>query len=264
MQILHELTRRGYVTMRVEKTSMGDSGGPPCYSEAGDLAQEVDGYRAGFRALAQHPSVDPGRIVLFGHSAGATLAPLVARGLNVAGIVGAGAMGTTFHRYILAMRERERRLEGRSDAEVQKSMAITTACLDRLLIKGEAPGDIESSQPECRKQVRFDSPPSYIAQWTRLDLAEAWTHVRAPVLILYGAADFVTSEDESRALVEKINAAAPSPPARLEILPMDHGFLAFGTAQRAWNAEQGIVPPAGVLGEAIDSIDAFFRDLQRR
>ena len=49
----------GYVTMRVEKTGMGDSTGPACYSsEAGDVVREVEGYyRAGYAALAQHPSV---------------------------------------------------------------------------------------------------------------------------------------------------------------------------------------------------------------
>ncbi len=258
VQILYELTRRGFVTMRVEKTGIGDSTGPACYSADGDLMQEVAGYKAGHAALSAHASVDPKRIFLFGHSAGGTLAPLVASdNLAVAGIVAAGAMGTDFLRYILAMRERERRLEGRADEEIAKSMKVTTACLTRLLKDGETPDAIEQQHPECKKQVRFDSPPAYVEQWNRLDLQQAWSQVKAPTLVLYGTGDFVTSEEESAALVAKINKGGNPQQARLEVLPMDHGFFAHSTPERSWRAEQGVVPPAGLLIQVIDTIAEF-------
>ena len=116
--------------------------------------QEVEGYRAGFAALAQHPSVNAKRIYLFGHSAGGTLAPLVARDLNVAKIAVAGAMGSNFIEYVVAMRDRERALEGRSKEEIAQMQAVTQACLARLLEAGQSPDAIEAAHPECKKQVR--------------------------------------------------------------------------------------------------------------
>jgi uncharacterized protein len=263
-QMLYELTRRGFVTMRVEKTSMGDSTGPPCYSDAGDVDQEVAGYRAGYAALAAHPSVNPKRIYILGHSAGARLAPLVAKDLQVAGIIAAGAMGTDFMRYVLAMRERERRLEGRPDAEVEQMMAITRGCLHQLLVEGKSPDEIEKANPKCKKQVRFDSPPAYIAQWTKYDLSESWAPVKAPVIVMYGTGDFVTSEEESAALVSRINAGGKADQAKLVVLPMDHGFMAHETPERAWRAEQGIIPPAGLYKRVVDSIESFATETQRR
>lgn len=264
VQILYALTRRGYVTMRVEKTGVGDSTGPACYSEEGSLDQEVAGYRAGYKALTEHPSVNRKRIFLFGHSAGATLAPLVAKDLAVEGIILAGAMGTNFLQYILAMRERERHLEGLPDGEVAKAMEITQGCLSKLLLEGQPADKIEKENPACRKQVRFDSPPSYVAQWMKLDLSAAWQPVTAPVLVLFGSGDFVTSEEESQALVTRINAASGKEQARLATLPMDHGFLAHPTPDRAWKAEQGVVPPAGLLSRVVDSIESFLLEVQSR
>ncbi len=263
-QILYALTRRGYVTMRVEKTGVGDSTGPACYSEQGNLDQEVAGYRAGFQALAAHASVNPRKVFVFGHSAGSTLAPLVSKGLPVAGVIVAGAMGTNFLEYILAMRERERHLEGLPDEDVAKAMEITRGCLTRLLVEGQPADRIERENPACKKQVRFDSPPSYIAQWMKLDLSAAWEPVTAPVLVLFGSGDFVTSEEESQALVTRINAASGRQQARLATLPMDHGFLAHPTPDRAWKAEQGVVPPAGLLSRVVDSIESFLIEVQSR
>src|ERR1700674_1543259 len=50
-KLLYGLTRRGFVTMRVEKTGVGDSQGPSCESERADLQSEVKGYVEGLRAL---------------------------------------------------------------------------------------------------------------------------------------------------------------------------------------------------------------------
>ena len=38
---------------------------------------------------------------------------------------------------------------------------------------------------------------------------------------------------------------------------MDHDFYAHSTPERSWRAEQGIVPPAGLLMAVVDSIAEF-------
>jgi alpha-beta hydrolase superfamily lysophospholipase len=254
VQLLYELTKRGFVTMRVEKTGTGDSEGPPCYGPGGGLGQEVRGYQAGLRALASYDYVDPQRIFLIGHSAGATLAPLVAKGQKVRAIAVAGAMGTNFFDYMFAMRQRELELAGKSQEDVSTSLGITKRCTEWLLKDHRSPDDIEKASPECQHRVRYDSPPSYIQDWADLDLAKAWHEAPdVPVLVLYGSGDFVTNEHESRELVKKI------PHATYRSLPMDHGFLAYGSQRDAWNAEQGKGTGAALLTAAVDEIERFFK-----
>ena len=259
VQLLYQLTRRGFATMRVEKTGVGDSEGPPCYSESGGAAQEVRGYQAGIKTLASYDFVDPSRIYLIGHSAGATLAPLVAHGQPIHGIALAGAMGTDFHEYLMAMRRRDLELAGKKNEEIDASLAITKRCTDWLLKDRRTPDDIEKASPDCQHRVRFDSPPPYIQDWADFDLQRMWNETPdVPVLVLYGSGDFVTNEHESRALVDKINAAHPNR-AVYKGLPMDHGFLAYENQRDAWDAEQGRGGGATLLSAAVDEIEHFFK-----
>jgi dienelactone hydrolase len=75
--VLRRIATQGYVTMRVEKSGVGDSRGPAC-AEIG-YTQELDGYRAALAALKAHPSVDASQIHLLGVSLGGVFAPIVAR-----------------------------------------------------------------------------------------------------------------------------------------------------------------------------------------
>jgi len=89
--LIHAVGSQGFVTMRVEKSGVGDSGGPPCDSIG--FEEELAGYRAALNALRSHPSVDPQRIQLIGISLGGVFVPLLASETNVAGIVVYGTPG---------------------------------------------------------------------------------------------------------------------------------------------------------------------------
>ncbi|MDX2152245.1 MAG: PDZ domain-containing protein [Bryobacteraceae bacterium] len=238
-QLLHAFTaKHSMVTMRVEKTGVGDSEGPPCYSADAGLAQEVGGYVAALEALRKAPNVDPARVYLFGHSAGVLHAPLVAAGRGVAGIIAAGGSGAPYFDYHSAMRRREFELAGKPAAEIEAQMAITTRCLTALLKEHRSPDEIEKEMPDCRRRVRFDSPPVMVDDHARVDLQKAWD-ATAPVrvLLLYGSGDFVTSRAQTEALRDMINK--PLRRAEMKVLPMDHGFLAYGKESEAWEAERG-------------------------
>ena len=82
--LLHALGSRGFVTMRVDKSGVGDSEGPPCGSIG--YTEELAGYRAAIKALLSHPSVDRARVYLVGISLGGVFAPIIAAETHVAGI----------------------------------------------------------------------------------------------------------------------------------------------------------------------------------
>jgi uncharacterized protein len=86
------IAAQGVVTMRVEKSGLGDSQGPAC-SEIG-YTQELDGFRAALAALKRHPAVDPNRLYLLGISLGGVFAPTVAGENHVRGIVVYGTRAT--------------------------------------------------------------------------------------------------------------------------------------------------------------------------
>jgi dienelactone hydrolase len=82
--LMHAIGSQGFVTMRVEKSGVGDSEGPACASIG--YVEELSGYRAALTALRAHPSVDPQRVYLVGISLGGVFAPILAAETKVAGI----------------------------------------------------------------------------------------------------------------------------------------------------------------------------------
>jgi dienelactone hydrolase len=88
--LVRTIAAQGFVTMRVEKSGVGDSQGPPC--SAIGYAQELDGFRSALAALKQRPPVDPNRVYLLGISLGGVFAPLIAGENRVRGIIVYGTL----------------------------------------------------------------------------------------------------------------------------------------------------------------------------
>jgi pimeloyl-ACP methyl ester carboxylesterase len=87
--IVRELTKHGYATMRVDKPGVGDSEGGPCNSAPFD--RELAGYRAALEAFRAAPNIDTKHLYLFAHSLGGTFAPYVAASMRLRGIAVYGA-----------------------------------------------------------------------------------------------------------------------------------------------------------------------------
>jgi dienelactone hydrolase len=88
--LVRVLAARGYVTLRVDKSGVGDSRGPAC--DAIGYIEELDGYRAALSALKQHAAVDLERVFLLGISLGGVFVPTLANESAVRGIVVYGTL----------------------------------------------------------------------------------------------------------------------------------------------------------------------------
>jgi fermentation-respiration switch protein FrsA (DUF1100 family) len=84
-QLAHALAEGGLASLRYDKRGVGES--PGDWRRAG-LGDNVEDFRAAVQTLADRPEVDPGRVLVAGHSEGALLAASVAAGgTPVAGAV---------------------------------------------------------------------------------------------------------------------------------------------------------------------------------
>ncbi|MDQ3034089.1 MAG: hypothetical protein M3Y87_16890, partial [Myxococcota bacterium] len=79
LKLVQALTQLGLATLRVDRSGLGDSGGPPCVDT--DLETELAEHRAAHAHLLGHPDVDRARVHLFGRSLGGTLVQLLAHEL---------------------------------------------------------------------------------------------------------------------------------------------------------------------------------------
>ena len=91
-EFIHRIAAEGYATMRVEKSGVGDSEGPPC--DTIGYWQELEGYQAALAVLRHHPQVDANRVFLVGISLGGVFAPTLAAQTPVRGLVVYGTLAT--------------------------------------------------------------------------------------------------------------------------------------------------------------------------
>jgi uncharacterized protein len=232
-RLAHDLGRRGIVAMRLEKSGVGDSQGPPCMTV--DLNAEMRSYAVALKALRRDSHADPEHIYLFGHSIGSIIAPRLANDGGVAGVIVAEAVGRNWFEYELWNLRRQKGLAGEAPAQVDSTLAEKEICMHRLLIEKQPESEIELTQPACKVRNAYPAAASYMQEVAALNIAEPWAHFSHPLLAIYGTGDFVTAEADHRRIVDIVNASHPGAATLKLVADMDHHLDVAGTQQQAYD-----------------------------
>lgn len=234
-KLLYGLTRAGFVTMRVEKSSMGDSEGPPCLSTVIDLQAEQRAYVEGLKALKQYPFVDADNVFLMGISIGGVQAPLVAQQVPVKGIVVINTVIKPFLEYLIDTRRRQNLLRHIPYDEMERRLRSNERCNHRLLVERQTPEQILKDSPECSDFITYPASYTYMQQWAALNPAEEWKKVEAPVLVVYGTSDFVSTIADDPYMVDVINSFHPGHATLKAISNMEHGMTKAASMEASLN-----------------------------
>lgn len=238
-QLLYHFTRRGFVTVRVEKSGVGDSEGTPCATV--DFDNEAAGYAAALHAMEQYPYVDPNRIFLFGHSIGGIEAPmLAAHDTTIRGIVAMSTVGIAWFEYELANLRRQLVLQGLAPDSVERAMRVKERCMHDLLVERQSLAQVIAADSTCRPYVQYPAHYTYMQQVNAQNLAALWRAVRARVLVVYPTSDFITSEQEQRYLVDAINVMHPGQATFATVAGMDHYLAAEESMTASLKDSRGI------------------------
>jgi pimeloyl-ACP methyl ester carboxylesterase len=247
-KLLYALTRGGFVTVRVDKTGMGDSGGPPCATA--DLDLETRGYVAAARAARGYDFVDPDRLFVVGHSIGGLVGPLVAAEVPVRGIVAAETVGADWYEYELENTRRQLLLSGADYEAVEATMSDKPKCARLLLLDKQSPDEITKADAGCAQFMNYPADYRYVQQIADLNLAKLWKQFGGAVLAIYGSSDFITSADEHRYLVATVNAAHPGKGTFVEIPGMDHYLTKRASQAESMRSATTPGSPPGEYNEA--------------
>ena len=232
-RLLYGLTRKGYVTMRVDKNGEGKSQGPPCDSPQSDLQLAVQRSVAGLKLLSQSDFVDTHSIFIFAHSIGPLEGVLVAEKFPVRGFIAAETIGKSWFEYQLENIRRQTLLFAPYD-EADRAVRVGEKCTHLFLVQKLRPEQIVKDHPECQDYVQtFGVSYTYLQQIADLDLAVEWKKVDVPVLVTWGSSDPATTAEESHYLVDAINSFHPGRASYAEFPGMGHG-LDLSPSPRAW------------------------------
>ena len=149
-QLLYGLTRRGYVTMRVEKNGEGRSGGPPCASEQSDLQLAVRRSLAGLNWLTKADFVDRDRIFIFAHSIGPLEGVLVAQRFSVRGFIAAETIGKSWFEHQLENARRQVLILGQPYDAADRFVRTLEKCQHRFSSRSKNPSKSSRTRPSVR------------------------------------------------------------------------------------------------------------------
>ncbi|WP_324672223.1 CocE/NonD family hydrolase [Hymenobacter sp. GOD-10R] len=222
-RIIDSLSRHGYATMRVDKTGMGDSKGIPCLES--DFQTEANGYKAGLASIQKLDFVDQQNIFITGFSIGGIMAPLVAEGQPVKGVVVYGTASRNFIEYALQNKRNQAQLQQLPYDSITNLMKTYTAALHLLLTEKQTPAQVLAKYPNAKPLISFPQHYTYMQQWQEVNLAAAWKKLNTRVLALRGAADYISYNEDHQLIVDIVNREHPGQ-ATFQLLPnVDHGFV---------------------------------------
>lgn len=236
--IIDDFTRRGFVTMRVDKPGCGDSEGGPARDV--DFDTELDGYRQALKMLKGRGEVDANAIFIFGHSMGGVMAPLLSAKDPVHGIIAYGTISRTWTEYMLENLRRQMELGGATPAEIDRTLRTDAALLAYLYSEKLSPRVIAERYPNLRDhlaqtvtedQYVFGRSLTFFRQLADKNLAEAWQTFDGHVLAIWGTGDYVSNEDDHALIARIVDRYHPGHGTFRAFEGIDHG-LNRSTSQR--------------------------------
>jgi pimeloyl-ACP methyl ester carboxylesterase len=255
-QLIEQLTASGFATLRVERSGVGDSEGPPCTEL--DLEAELAGFRAAFASVDAHPALRRDGIFAFGRSLGGMLLPLVLAGRKWAG---AAVWGTTSRRWSDAMlRASARQWALSGTAGIELRCERLRVLHELVYEQGLDPDQAFARRPDLRGLLPgvfagsrvYGRVARYFQQLQARDLEQAFRQLDAPLLALHGSCDWL-SEWEDLARIAELCA----PASELIQLPgLDHFMHLRPSLEQAFATPwDGSYSPA-----AGDALAHFFRE----
>lgn len=237
--IASDLTRHGYVTLRVERPGCGDSEGGPLRDVGFDT--ELDGYKQALQALKRFDFVDADNVFLFGHSMGGNMAPLMAVPVPVRGIAVYGTGAGTWFEGVFGQRRRLASLDGTNPTAVDREILDQARFWYPLLVERKTPREILEQNPELRKlgwvvdeKYVGDRHYTFHHQIADKNLTEAWTNVAARVLSVWGASDWLVDKAGNAWIAEVINRTRPGNGTFVVLDSIDHFFFRAASPEESY------------------------------
>jgi uncharacterized protein len=221
--LVDSLTRAGLVTMRMERTGVGNSKGIPCNSV--DFPTDLANFKEGLKKLKSYAYVDPERVYLVGLSMGGIMAPILSSEIEVRGIVVYGTGGKDWFSYELENTLRQSLLEGVPIEKLHNTMQREQRRLHHFLTEKKSPDEIKKIDLEMGKKCE-DYPLhwSYFQGVSEVDIYKAWAHCPSKVLALHGHSDYISAALEHELIADIVNQSHPGNAEYFEIPSADHWF----------------------------------------
>jgi len=236
---MEALVQKGYRVYFVEKPGMGDSQTDRgCQSIGFD--EELELFHQGYEHLiAQLP--EEKNIILFGHSLGGIIAPILATRFNPAGVVVYGTVLKPWQDYLVDLLREQEPLKGVDYASAEDSLQVYRPLLHDLFVRRQSPAEIMAADPlngpRLKASLQFNGQDQLIGRhytyWQELNaynMAAYWKAVKVPVLSIFGESDIAALKPgDMQRIIEIVNHYHPGNGTFLSVPGTNHDMVKTGT-----------------------------------
>ena len=244
-RIIDAYAKAGFVTLRIEKSGLGDSRNTPA-CESCDLKDEIENFQVGLDKLKSLPYVDTNKIIIFGHSMGGIVAPALSAKNSVAGVIVYGTTAKSWFEYQIEMYRTQNLLAGLDPLAYEQSVVEQYELNYRYFVKKESLTDLaQDPYFDSLLQVHwgydgdgkiFSRNAEYWRQIQDMPHLEHWKNTTAKVLVQFGESDFqAISLPDHQQIVRTVNYYHPDNASLLSYPLTDHFFAQSGTMQEAYD-----------------------------
>ncbi|MES2851102.1 MAG: PDZ domain-containing protein [Bacteroidota bacterium] len=234
VQLLNGLSRNGYLCARAEKPGMGDNAKTKACSEV-SFMEEMKGYVDMIKTLKQRPDVDSNAVYIFGHSMGGLFAPLIAKETNLKGIIAYGTIGSNFLEYLIKTRKTIAEAYNMPPEESDDLVKDFCECSVYYFADTMTTVQAETKKHGCRELLSlFDlRSRQYNNELYSFNIPSLWRSYGGKALLLWGNADYISSEDDHKMIAGVVNRYHPGNADFEVVKNCDHGMLTASSFQDA-------------------------------
>lgn len=238
-RVIEFMAKNGFVTVRIEKTGMGDSHGQAC--EEQNFDRELAGYVAGIKALQTYSFVKADRISIFGHSIGGVIAPFLMEQVPVHAAIMMGTLAERWYDYDRSNTVRQLKLAFTPQEQFSVEMEKHDHVAKEFYINKKSPEQILKEYPQGADYLQFPAHYSYMQQLADLDIEASLKKSSAKVFMLLGKGDFIGSQwTETQSFAARINMVREVKVQTENVESLDHFFKnANSWIQSFYNINKG-------------------------
>lgn len=221
------VARKGFRVMRFELRGYGDSEGDDYRTQ--DWNTEVSDNLCALDYLMQRKDVDNKKVFVFGHSTGGQIAAILAGSRDVAGLITSSTIGRTLYERSLETLRIQGELRGDSPAQIDRTLKafvdlLESVSRDETLDAAVAHNPDTTRFVTSSKRIMDDRTGPYWKQQIALNLPEIYGKVKAPVLIIHGTSDFLTTSNCHKHINDVLKASGNKDVTLADIPNMDHRY----------------------------------------
>ncbi len=195
------ITGLGFIVLRYDKRGVGESGGSYLKTGMWDLVNDME---ACIKFLKNHPRVDPGKIIILGHSEGCILGSAYCARNPVAGLIMLGGAGENLEEAL--KRQRELLSNELMGTKGFKGALFRLLKVDRIIEKQAKGlmGKIRRSTEDVRRIQLVKMNVKWFREHLEYDIQEDLPRISCPVLALTGSKDFQADPEKLKNLPQLI------------------------------------------------------------